>query len=161
MKVAAGWVRDSTNPKRMVIRNEKLGVPGHGAVSIVLVFTVLCLTLFAVITFSQSTANKALADTAARMVVGYYEADTLAERMLAQLRCAPTPDMPQTVFISGVKVTLVKIDEATAAHFRIPVTEYKELVVEVAIKNSDEYEVLVWRMSDVGVWQPDVYHPLG
>ena len=136
------------------------GVPGHGAVSIVLVFTVLCLTLFAVITLSQSTADKALADAAARMVISYYEADTLAECVLSQLRYPSTLDMPQTRIISGVNVTIEKIGVTITAYFTVPVTEEKELVVHAILKDFNEHEILVWKMSDVDLWQPDVYHPL-
>ena len=134
----------------------KKGIPGHGAVSIVLVFTVLCLTLFAVITYSQSRSDKALADAAARMVLGYYEADLTAERVLAELRL----NVPESGLINGINVSVTNIDDKVKVQYSIPVTEDKQLHVEAVISPSSDYEILVWKMSDASAWVPDVYHPL-
>ena len=134
----------------------KRGVPGHGAVSIILVFTVLCLTLFAVITFSQASADKALADAATRMVLGYYNADTLAELVLAGLNSEAALNGP----VLGVNITVTDMGPSSLARFSIPVTEGKELVVEALILQPDKCEILKWKMEDVGAWEPDIYHPL-
>jgi len=133
----------------------KKGMPGHGAVSIILVFTVLCMTLFAVITFSQASTDKALADAAAQMVIGYYDADTLAERVLAELRAG----IHEKENVLGVEVNVADIGGSSKVSFSIPVTLDKELTVEAVIRQHG-YEILVWKMVDIGVWVPDIYHPL-
>ena len=130
-------------------------MPGHGVVSIILVFTVLCLSMFSVITFSQASADKALADAAARMSLGYYEADTLAERVLAQLRSADC----YYGLILGVDVSVTNLGGIYEVYFSIPVTEEKELVVEAVIRE-DDCEILVWKMRDTNTWTPDLEHPL-
>jgi len=133
----------------------KKGAPGHGAVSIILVFTVLCLTLFSVITFSQATTDKALADAASGMTLGYYEADTLAERVLAHLRSST----PENGTILGVDVTATYTGGLHIVSFSIPVTKDKVLAVEAVIRAAD-CEILVWKMQDVDAWTPDIDHPL-
>ena len=65
--------------------NEKNGSGmGVGSASIILVFAVLCLTVFSLITFVVAKNNKALVDTQAQLVVGYYTADAQADKIFAQ-----------------------------------------------------------------------------
>ena len=133
----------------------KKGVPGHGAVSIILVFTVLCLSMFSVITFTQAKSDKALANAAASMSLGYYEADTAAERILAALRSK----RHESGHILGVDVTVTDMGDSDAVSFSIPVTENKELAVEARISEG-MCEILVWKMRDTDTWVPDLEHPL-
>ncbi len=123
----------------------KKGVMGHGAASIILVFTVLCLTVFAVISLTQATSDRALAQSAERMVKGYYEADTLAERIISRLIKTELRDGR----VWDVEVTSRNEDGRGIVSFAIPVTVGKELFVEAAIVGS-ECEVLVWKTRDIG-----------
>ena len=58
---------------------------GTGTISLVLIFAVLCLTIFAVLTLSTANAEKALVHRAASFVTSYYEADTQATRIKAHI----------------------------------------------------------------------------
>ncbi|MDR1705227.1 MAG: hypothetical protein LBS19_11170 [Clostridiales bacterium] len=122
----------------------KKGVMGHGAASIILVFTVLCLTVFAVISLTQATSDRALAQAAERMAKGYYEADTLAERVVSRLIKTGLRDGS----VLNVEVTSRSEEGRTVVSFAVPVTDEKELLVEAAITESD-CEVLVWKMRDI------------
>ena len=102
-----------------------------------------------------ASADNALADAAARMVTGYYEADTLAERVLAGLSAGAR----ENTLISRVNVTITDIGGPNVVRFSIPVTENKELAVE-AILQPEGYEILVWKMRDTATWIPDTSHPL-
>jgi hypothetical protein len=122
----------------------KKGVVGHGAASIILVFTVLCLTVFAVISLTQAASDRALAQAAERMAKGYYEADTLAERVVSRLIKTGLRDGS----VLNVEVTSRNEEGRTVVSFTVPVTDEKELLVEAAITESD-CEVLVWKMRDI------------
>ena len=53
----------------------KNGGIGVGSASIVLVFAVLCLTVFSLITLVVAGNDKVLVDAGAKLVTAYYEAD--------------------------------------------------------------------------------------
>jgi len=132
--------------------NKGSGV-GVGSASIVLVFSVLCLSIFSLITFVVSINSKALADIEARLVEGYYEADLLAERILAEIIDAEY--IPENIF--GVEINYYWDWERDAdiVQYVCPLTgSEKWLYVKLAFY-IDSYEILSWRMWDTGDWVID------
>ena len=57
-----------------------------GGSSLLVIFAVLCMTVFALLSLSSVQAERRLADAATQSVVSYYEADLQAEIILARLR---------------------------------------------------------------------------
>jgi len=132
--------------------NKGSGV-GVGSASIVLVFAVLCLSVFSLITFVVSGNSKALADTEARLVVGYYEADLLAERILAEIMGSDV--IPDNIL--GIDID-VSWDWETGAEVvqyvcQLPGSE-KWLYVKIAF-NMESYDILSWRLWNTGEWVID------
>ena len=125
---------------------------GIGSASVVLVFAVLCLTVFTVISHTAAGNDKALTEVEARLVKAYYEADTLAECILAELLAADT--IPGSV--RGVKITARRDGElmADTAEFSCFVSGGKELYVKAAFYG-DSYDLLSWRMRNTGEWRAD------
>jgi len=125
---------------------------GVGSASIVLIFAVLCLTIFSLITFVVAGNDKALVDAKAEMVTGYYEADTLAELILADILAAEIiPDE-----IRGVKIN-TGFDERLSketVYFFCDISDTKALYVNLAVGN-DSFDILSWRMYDKGEWEID------
>ena len=128
-------------------------VPGHGAVSIILIFTVLCLTIFAVISLNQALSDRVLANAASKIVIGYYEADALAERVLVHIQG------PGQQNILGVDVTVEEVSGRNIATFSVPVAENMDLAVEAVLSGTGN-EILVWRLRNTDDWIPEVEHPL-
>jgi hypothetical protein len=64
---------------------QKVRGVGVGTVSLVMIFAVLCLTVFAMLTLSTSNAEKSLAERTAAFVTDYYEADTKATKIRAEI----------------------------------------------------------------------------
>jgi len=125
---------------------------GVGSASIVLVFAVLCLTVFSLITLVVARNDKALADAEAELVVGYYEADKQAEIILAEI--IETGYIPES--ISGVEIRSGwDMDlEMDVASYVCPLSDKKELYVKVAMYD-DIINILSWQMLDIGAWELD------
>jgi hypothetical protein len=127
----------------------KKGGIGVGSASIVLVFAVLCLTVFSLITFIIANNDKALVDAQAQLVVGYYNADTLAEYIAAEIAAADSlPDR-----IRNIEIVSGQDNETGAkiASFACPISDNKELYVRLGI-SGDSYDILSWRMRDTDEW---------
>ncbi|MCL2604964.1 MAG: hypothetical protein FWD90_10840 [Defluviitaleaceae bacterium] len=125
---------------------------GIGSASIVLVFAVLCLTIFAVITYASAITDKALADVEARLVQQYYEADTLAELILAELLASEEiPDMVRGVPINSDWDWDLWLETLS---FVCRISDKMELHVVLGV-NDDSLSILTWQMRDTGGWERD------
>ena len=115
------------------------GVAGVGSASVVLMFTVLCMAIFALIAHTSAENDMALAQAEAELVIGYYEADALAVRIAAELAA--------------------KSKAPEIAEFVCEISDQKELYVKLALRCGG-YDVLVWRMRDTAEWQPEAGLPV-
>lgn len=112
-----------------------------GGSSLLTMFAVLCLTVFAVLSIATVQANGRLGDRAADAVLRYYAADCRAEELLARLRAGERPE--------GVSR---KGDGRYT--YACPVSDSQTLVVEVLLDGSD-YTILRWQAISVADWQAD------
>ena len=129
----------------------KSGV-GVGSASIVLVFAVLCLTIFSLITFVVAGNEKALVDAKVGLVTGYYEADSLAEFVLAEILTAET--VPENV--RGVDINTRWDDglNAETIYFFCHISDVKALFVNLLI-HENTFDILCWQMYDTDDWEFD------
>lgn len=114
--------------------------PMVGASSLLVVFAVLCLTVFALLSLSAVQAGGRLGDTAAQAVTSYYRADAQAEAILAQLRQGRLPD--------GVNA------EGTSYSYSCPISQTQNLNVTVTLDGAD-YTIQRWQVVSTADWQPD------
>lgn len=123
------------------------GGMGVGSASIVLVFAVLCLTIFALITFTSAQNDMALVQAEKQLVTGYYLADTRAEYIVYGLSVGGEVD---------VEINREWDDDigANVASFSCPISDKQELYVQVALYEHD-YDILSWRMRGTGAWEAD------
>jgi hypothetical protein len=127
---------------------------GIGSASIVLVFSVLCLTIFAIISYSSALTDRALVDVEARLVSRYYEADKLANLIFAELLQAD--DIPETLY--GVEIT-TEWDfwgfSVESISFTLEISDKREMYVVLGV-HYDTMDILTWRMRDIGgAWESD------
>ena len=119
--------------------------PVVGASSLLVIFAVLCLTIFALLSISTVQANGRLSDHAAKAVIGYYEADAQAERVLAKLRAGEKPD--------GVS------RDGNLYTYTCTVSDTQVLAVQVVVEN-DNYTILRWQVISNVRWQADERRPV-
>ena len=114
--------------------------PVMGVSSLLIIFSVLCLTVFAILSVSTASAGSRLSEKAAQSVTDYYAADSRAEKTIAALRSGEIPE--------GVSA------DGDIYSFTCPASDTLELQVKVRISGSD-YEVLQWQMVSTAGWQND------
>lgn len=117
------------------MRNKKeeisIGIPG--ASSIMVVFAVLCMAVFAVLALSTALADERLSEASKDSIVAYYEADAAAEEKLAELR---------TENINGTE------------RFGVNITDKRRLEVEVNLSGNN-YDILRWQSVYSDDWEAD------
>lgn len=121
--------------------------PTIGGSSLLVIFAVLCLTVFALLSLSTVQADGRLSDKTYETTVGYYAADSKAEEILASLR-------------SGVVPEGVTSEEAVHSFageiysYSVAINDSQALEVDVIIKGSD-YTILRWQVVSTADWQAD------
>ena len=128
---------------------------GVGSASIVLIFAVLCLTIFSLISYIVTQNSKALVEAEANLVIGYYKADAAAQLVLAELLASY--NIPAS--IRGVEIDVEHNADADSklVSFSYPIynTDAKVLFVQVAIFPNSSYDLLSWRMINTAQWEKD------
>ena len=116
------------------MRRRGISPPPVGGTTLLAVFTVLCLTVFAVLGLSAVRADDRLSQKSADAVTAYYRADTEAEAVLARLRAGELPE--------GVTA------ENDIYCYQVPVSDTRELQVKVRVRERD-YKILRWQTVSV------------
>jgi len=126
------------------------GGVGIGSASIVLVFAVLCMTVFSLITLVVASNDDALVHAEVSLVVGYYEADSLAELILADLVAVDT--YPESLRGVNINTRWVEELDMETIYFYCHISDNKALYVHLAFFE-DTYSILSWRMINIDDWE--------
>lgn len=119
---------------------ERFSPPTLGGTSLLTVFAVLCLTIFALLSLATVQADRRLGDVSAQTVADYYAADCKAQETLARLRNGETPEGVTSA--DGV------------FRYTCPISDIQVLEVEVQV-DGGEYTILRWQAKPTGDWNAD------
>ena len=125
------------------MRESRFRPPAVGGSSLLVIFAVLCLTVFALLSLSTVQAGNRLSQITKENVAAYYDADTMAEEIFARLRAG---EMPAGVTPCGC--------DAEGYRYVCPVSDTQQLTVELH-REEDKWTVRQWRTESVVDWQQD------
>lgn len=132
-------------------KKESFSPPALGGSSLLVVFAVLALTVFALLSLSTVRADVRLGDAAAQAVTGYYEADCKAQEILARLRGGEVPVEAESHMEDSWHDPLW-----TRYTYSVPISDVQELQVEVLVDRTDgSYSVLRWEAVAKSDWEYD------
>jgi len=121
-------------------RKHSFPAPAVGGSTLLVIFAVLCLTVFSLLSLSTVQADIRLADTAAQAVEEYYQANRQAHEILARLRLGEIPD--------GVTV------QGSLFSYQCAISDTQSLFVTVQLEEAN-YSILRWQAASTADWQPD------
>lgn len=124
-------------------QQRKFQAPMVGGSSLLVIFAVLCLTVFALLGFSTAQADRRLADASIQAVKGYYKADLEAERILAQLRSGET--------VAGVSA------DGDVYRYTCPISDTQMLLVEAKVSSAEEWKILRWQSVSTVQYDAEQY----
>lgn len=122
------------------MKKRKMSFTSVGGSSILTIFAVLCFIIFALLSLSTAKADHVLAKKSVDAVSAYYQADTHAEELLAQIRRGEIPEEVR--------------QDGDHYYYACPVDENQQLSVEVECRDN-EYRIIKWRKEYIGEWEPD------
>lgn len=119
-------------------KNIRTSTPIVGGSSLLVIFAVLCLTVFALLGLSTVQAGSRLSQSTALAVSAYYEADCQAETIFARLRSGELPE--------GVTQT------GNLYSYICPISDTQQLCVTLR-KEADSWLVLRWQAESTAAWE--------
>jgi len=111
-------------------KREQMSIPATGGSSLLVIFAVLCLTVFALLSLNTVLAEKRISEASAQQVQDWYRADLQAQEIFAGLRRGET--------LPGVTQT------GTQYAYTVPISRHRRLEVRVKEENGS-WEVLSWQ----------------
>ena len=96
-------------------KKARLALPTLGGSTLLVIFAVLCLLTFSLLTLSTALSNRRLSEASLSATTAYYAADCMAEETIAALRAG---EMPPHVTCNG-----------STYSFSCPITEKQSLFV--------------------------------
>lgn len=147
-------------------RGTRIGV---GYVSVMLIFAVICLTIFAVLSFTAAVSTDSFNDRSGEFMRQYYAADTSAKETLSDLNdCALEAvdsgffeDVFQEAAGSMEGVTVRRVQGGFSVSYAVTINERQELAVDIVFDSSGKYKIELWQSREVaeeesgshlGVW---------
>lgn len=119
--------------------------PMVGGSSLLIIFAVLCLTVFTLLALGTVQADCRLSEASLQAVTDYYAADLQAETIFAQLRAG---EIPQGVLQQDTDSTDRLRDTSLAAGtiytYSCPISDTQVLMVELHW-DQDQWTVLRWQ----------------
>lgn len=124
----------------MADKNGRMPMPATGGSSLLVIFAVLALTVFALLSLSTALADRRLSDASVQSVTAYYEADVAAEEIFARLRGGEVP--------ADVR------EEGGRYSYACPISDTQQLQV-VLQREGDTWKVLCWQAVSSAEWSAD------
>lgn len=129
---------------------------GFGITSIAVVFTVLCFTIFSVLSLSTAAFEKKLSDKSAQAVKNYYAAD---------LACSQTASAFKQLWQADASLQTVKeyaalagarcVKDETGVLVSFSSTIDQEQTLFVLLHLGKQFSIEQWQVVSTSDWQPD------
>lgn len=112
-------------------KTHRMSAPAIGGSSLLVIFAVLCLMVFTLLSLSTAQAEKRMSDASAQALTAYYAADLEAEQIFARLRAGEN--------VPGVQ------KNAWLYSYSCPISEQQILEVELENKENT-WHVCRWQV---------------
>ena len=135
-----------------VVKNAGRAVNAGGAI-IIIIFVILCLTIFGLLSFMTAFADKKLADKNLTNIEQYYGADSEAEKRLAQIYNAvlSAPDISDTDNIKtalNFDASVTETDSGITVSYTTPMNDIQAVSSEINFYYNTAGNTLAYNISE-------------
>ncbi len=128
---------------------------GLGTASLLTVFAVLCLAVFAVLALVVANEQMQLAEKSAQAITDYYNADSGAVDMANELWAMyESGNLTDTDQLQDIGITAEIAPDSATVGYRVLLDEFRELSVELFFTEQG-ITVSKWQVVPFGDWAPD------
>lgn len=126
-----------------------------GSASIVMIFAVLCLTIFATLSFQTASYEWRLAEKSAAAATAYYDADSIAEERYQQIYELLQSDAAEETVLAELTVMQVAVEKQhnqTLLYYTVSMDETQELQVCILRQADGTLRIEQWKAAAVTQW---------
>jgi len=140
-------------------KNKRGHFTGIGGASLVMIFAILCLTVFVVLTYLTASNEYNLAVKYSDSAKNFYKADEAAENIFAKLKNAYSlsgeSGLREASATNGVEISEGNDGTKFICSYNVEIDTSLDLLVEVALKNDGNWLRLKWNSYSSVEWIPD------
>lgn len=137
-------------------RNERRPGFNVGSASIIMIFSVLCLTIFAVLSLVTTNSDLKLSTRAAKSIEDYYAAEYAAETKVLEIKDALQAEGTPAQLLRALDVDVTELKEGGAEiRFIQTVDARRDLRVELVLNADGKLSVEKWSLEANANWNPD------
>ncbi len=134
-----------------------------GSASIIMIFAILCLTVFSALSLVTAVSEKKTAQRFADATAAYYEADSEAvnikNSIQAELDAGETPQQAAAAGAAqyGSQHDVKYIEAKQLITYSVPLSDNISQITAVLAYNSADgtIETISWEKNDISEWSPD------
>lgn len=137
-------------------KNLRVNNLGVGYTSIMIIFALVCLVIFAVLSLKAAYSDELLNKRSGEYLQEYYAADNTAKQRLSELDAlafkAGSSEFFEETFAElteGKGYTVRTVRGGCTVDYSVPINERQELKVSVTFKSSGQYEINRWQSATV------------
>lgn len=123
-----------------------------GSASIVMIFAVLCLTVFSTLSFVTANHERKLAEKSALAVQQYYQADWACEEMYQRIYEHLASGAPAEE-LTALGVELTEQDGVERVSYSAPIDSEQRLRVTLALLPDGSIRTEEWKAEAVNAWE--------
>ncbi len=150
------------NKREKTLKTANLGV---GYTSIMIIFALVCLVIFAVLSLKAATSDTALNERSGQYLKEYYIADNAAKQKLSELDELSYKARESEFFAEafqeladGKTAEIRTVRDGCSVEYSVPVNERQELSVSITFKASGGYEINRWQCRTLSSENDDHLH---
>jgi len=123
---------------------------GIGSASLILIFSVLCLTVFSLLTLSMANREKELSEKLESSVENYYAADSAAVEIAAEfLANSKNGKIP-----SELNGAIISSNGECRFNYSCTIDDRRSIAVKFEIKDG-KINILSWQETNIEEWLPN------
>lgn len=144
-----------------------------GTASLVLIFSLLCMLAFAVLSLVSARANLRISEKNAAHTTAYYEAENKANDILLEISHVLWQNLAsenEEVFYQNIQTELegkhgITFPSSDRLEYQVEMTEQQFLFVSLSLsfqplENGEHYEITAWNTGSDYEWNPDTSLPV-
>lgn len=126
-----------------------------GVTSIIAILVILILIVFSALSITTSNADLNLSRKTAIATKAYYEADTNAERVLAEIHEEVSKGGNWINFVTPMVTSIEPSEGGQLVKYSVEIDANKDLSVELLVMPDGRIMRKEWRVMPSGEWTPD------
>ena len=126
-----------------------------GVSSIIAILVILVLVVFSALSIATSKADLTLSQKSSSGIKAFYEADSAAEEMMADISAAVSESDGWRALLTENGCSVSEVSGGSIIGYTVPIDENRKLDVELFLDTAGKLTRTLWQVVPAKEWVPD------